>query len=418
MMLALMPVLSRAHTDAAHFEDQTLQIPVGSGPYIVAEVKPGERLVLKRDPNYWARDLPVIARPLQFRRDPHRLLPRRDRDVRGLQGRACYDFRDRGRPDALARPATTFPPSRDGADRQGGGRQRPAQGHLGLRLQHAPADVRRPAACARRWRRCSTSSGSTPISTPASTGARAASSTTANCPPPAGRRARSSARCSRPFPARCATTSWRDAGRRRSPDGSGRDRALARRALDLLGEAGYTLTDGALRDARGQPLAFEILVKNAAGGAARARLFAESGADRRRRRRCGSIDEVQYQRRRDEVRFRHDDRLLDRLALAGRRAAQRAGARPRPKMEGVLQHLRRRLARGRRDDRRAAGRAKSHEDFVAAVRALDRVLISGFYIVPLFYAPEQWIAYSARLGRPGKTPLFGVATEAWWRRPE
>ena len=54
-----MPVLSRAHTDAEHFEDQTLQIPVGSGPYRVAEVKPGERLVLERDPNYWAKDLPI-----------------------------------------------------------------------------------------------------------------------------------------------------------------------------------------------------------------------------------------------------------------------------------------------------------------------------------------------------------------------
>ena len=54
-----MPVLSRAHTDAEHFEDQTLQIPVGSGPYRVAEVKPGERLVLERDPNYWANDLPI-----------------------------------------------------------------------------------------------------------------------------------------------------------------------------------------------------------------------------------------------------------------------------------------------------------------------------------------------------------------------
>ena len=44
--------------------------------------------------------------------------------------------------------------------------------------------------------------------------------------------------------------------------------------------------------------------------------------------------------------------------------------------------------------------ANTNEDFVAAVRALDRLLISGFYIVPLYYAPEQWIAYSAKLGRP------------------
>ena len=57
LTLALMPVLSKAHTDAAHFEDQTLAPPLASGPYVVAEVIPGERLVLKRDPNYWGRDL-------------------------------------------------------------------------------------------------------------------------------------------------------------------------------------------------------------------------------------------------------------------------------------------------------------------------------------------------------------------------
>jgi len=50
------------------------------------------------------------------------------------------------------------------------------------------------------------------------------------------------------------------------------------------------------------------------------------------------------------------------------------------------------------------------------VRALDRVLISGFYIVPLYYAPDQWIAYSTKLGHPSETPLFGVDLAAWWRR--
>src|SRR5580693_37312 len=59
LILGLMPVLSRAHTDAEHFEDQTLQIPLGSGPYTVAEVVPGQKLTLKRDPNYWARELPI-----------------------------------------------------------------------------------------------------------------------------------------------------------------------------------------------------------------------------------------------------------------------------------------------------------------------------------------------------------------------
>ena len=58
--------------------------------------------------------------------------------------------------------------------------------------------------------------------------------------------------------------------------------------------------------------------------------------------------------------------------------------------------------------------AESHEDFTAAVRAYDRVLLSGFYIVPLFYTPGQWIAFSSRVKRPSRLPLFGVNLDSWW----
>ena len=58
-------------------------------------------------------------------------------------------------------------------------------------------------------------------------------------------------------------------------------------------------------------------------------------------------------------------------------------------------------------------RAREREEFVSAVRALDRLLISGFYVVPLFHLPDQWVAvglrsnirrrhrYSAICRRPG-----------------
>jgi peptide/nickel transport system substrate-binding protein len=39
--------------------------------------------------------------------------------------------------------------------------------------------------------------------------------------------------------------------------------------------------------------------------------------------------------------------------------------------------------------------ARSREDFLAAVRAFDRALLSGFYIIPLFHAGEQWFAHMA-----------------------
>jgi len=40
LILALMPVLPKHATDVEHFQDATLAPPVGSGPYIIADVRP------------------------------------------------------------------------------------------------------------------------------------------------------------------------------------------------------------------------------------------------------------------------------------------------------------------------------------------------------------------------------------------
>ena len=61
--------------------------------------------------------------------------------------------------------------------------------------------------------------------------------------------------------------------------------------------------------------------------------------------------------------------------------------------------------------------ARSEEDFVDAVRALDRVLLSGLYVIPLFHTPAQWVAYSTRLARPPAQSLYGFELETWWVKP-
>ena len=61
--------------------------------------------------------------------------------------------------------------------------------------------------------------------------------------------------------------------------------------------------------------------------------------------------------------------------------------------------------------------ARTKEDYVAAVRVLDRLLISGNYIVPMQYNTQQWVAYWNYLDHPQKTPIFGYQLPAWWRRP-
>jgi len=58
--------------------------------------------------------------------------------------------------------------------------------------------------------------------------------------------------------------------------------------------------------------------------------------------------------------------------------------------------------------------ATSREDFVSAVRALDRVLMSGHYVVPLFHLPKLWVAHWRELQHPDTPPFSGVDIDTWW----
>ena len=59
--------------------------------------------------------------------------------------------------------------------------------------------------------------------------------------------------------------------------------------------------------------------------------------------------------------------------------------------------------------------ATTRPEFVEAVRAYDRVLLSGAYVIPLYFKPEQWIAHWKRIERPEVIPLQGTQLPTWWR---
>jgi peptide/nickel transport system substrate-binding protein len=43
------------------------------------------------------------------------------------------------------------------------------------------------------------------------------------------------------------------------------------------------------------------------------------------------------------------------------------------------------------------------------------VLISGFYVIPLYHLPGQWVARWNTIAHPAETSLFGYLPETWWR---
>jgi microcin C transport system substrate-binding protein len=60
--------------------------------------------------------------------------------------------------------------------------------------------------------------------------------------------------------------------------------------------------------------------------------------------------------------------------------------------------------------------AKSRDELVAATRALDRVLLANFYVVPQWSYPRQRTARWDRFARPERLPQFGVSAfpDIWW----
>lgn len=415
LILALMPVLSKAHTNVERFSETSLDIPVASGPYVIDNLRPGESLTLRRNPRYWAKDLPIHRGLYNF--DEIRIEYFRDAASLFEAFKAgLVDYRDETNPTRWL-TAYDFAGIRDGRMRKESAAlglpkgmtgfafntRRPlfqdvrVREALGLVFDFEWINAKLYGGLYRRTRSFFDESDF------ASTG-RAAD-------------ARERALLA-PFATEVRADILNGEWRPPQTDGTGRDRNAARRAIALLKDAGYAMRDGALVSrATNRPLAFEIMVTDR-NQERLALNYAES------LRRIGVaagvrvVDDVQYQRRRQKFDFDmmmgtwlasaspgNEQRSRWGSASADQEASFNLAGVKSPAVDAMISAL---LA------------AEQPEDFAAAVRALDRVLLSGFYIVPLFHASDQWFASATDLARPSRNatyaaPLFGATLDTWWR---
>ena len=131
-----MPVLPKHAINPETFEETTLAPPIGSGPYVVGKVEAGKSLTLVRNPDYWGRELPINRGFWNF--DEIRFDYYRDANsYHEAFKRGLFDLRTETDP-ARWQTAYDFPAMRDGRVVKETLRQRPAEGQLLLRLQHAP----------------------------------------------------------------------------------------------------------------------------------------------------------------------------------------------------------------------------------------------------------------------------------------
>ena len=371
LVLAAMPVLSKKATNVERFDDVDMTIPLGSGPYLISEAKVGERLVLRRDPDYWGRDIPSQRGLYNF--DEVDVDYYRD-------GAALFEALKAGLIDyheetSAARWSTgyDFPAVRNGAivkEVLRPGRPTGMEGFVFNLRKALFRDVRLREAIAMmydfEWINANFYGGLY-----ARTESYFGESDYASTGRPASAAERGFLAN---FPGVVRDDILEGRWRPVQHDGSGRDRTVAKRAQALLADAGYVLVDGRLQK-DGVPVAFEIMIRDrdeerlALNFAASLKRIGVEANPR-------LFDEVQYQRRRQ--RFEYDMMTGQWLpaAVPGQEQLNRwsteslnrknsfnlAGAAS-PALDAAIANL---LA------------SRTSEDSIWAARALDRILLSGF----------------------------------------
>jgi peptide/nickel transport system substrate-binding protein len=193
-------------------------------------------------------------------------------------------------------------------------------------------------------------------------------------------------------------------------DGSGDNRDNLRAAFKLLGEAGYHLRHNALlKD--GKSLNFEFLAQTRQ----QERLMLSYANTLERmgiRVRVRQVDTSQYWARLKGYDFDMIQWTWPASLSPGNEQINRWSSKA-AEIEGTLNYpgVRSPAADAMIE---ALLQAQSSEDFTAAVRALDRVLISGDYVIPLFFHPTVWVAYWNHLRMPDTKPLAGFDVDTWW----
>ena len=197
-------------------------------------------------------------------------------------------------------------------------------------------------------------------------------------------------------------------------DASGNNRDQMRRALDLLKQAGWTIQDRKLVNKDGEQMAFTILLDEPSlerPTLPYAQLLQKLGIDVKVR----TVDPAQYQHLTDDFDFDMlmmiypegdlpGNELRDYFSCASAKAQGSFNA------PGICQPVVDALVE-------KVINAQDREALTTAARALDRVLLWSWYLVPNWHSQDFHIAYWNRFGYPDKPIREGFNFDTWWVDP-
>lgn len=411
LFVAGLPIFSRAYYGKRPFDETTLEIPLGSGPYEVGRFEAGRFIEYKRVANWWGADLPVSRGRYNF--DTVRYEYYRDREV-GFEGFSAksYLFREEFTSRIWA-TRYNFPAIKDGRVKRDVIPDDTPSGAQGWfintrRAKFSNAKLREALGCAFdfEWTNKSIMYGSYDRTHSVFQN----SDMMANGKPGAEELA-----LLEPFRGKVPDDVFGEPFVPPISDGSGQDRALLRRASVLLQEAGYVIKDGKRLYPKGEHLGLEFLIDEPSFQAHHMpfiKNLATLGIDARLR----IIDPVQMQQRLKDFDF---DLTIQRFSFSATPgdslrnyfSSQAATVKGSQNLAGIADPAIDALI-----ERVMA--ANSRAELTITCRALDRLIRAGRYWIPHWYKASHWIAYWDTFGRPPTKPRYARGVlETWWHDP-
>lgn len=405
MILAMMPVLPKHYWEKQDFSKTTLKPPLGSGPYKITAVDPGRRVVFERVKDYWAKDLPINKGQYNFDKITYTYF--RDDEI-ALQAFKSGDYNFRHEFDITKwETGYDFQALKEGkVIREEIPNQRPEY------LKGLIFNLRRPIFADHRVREALSGmfNASWVNKTIYFGKLKRITSAFPNSPlaaegQPEGEELRILQQYKKDLPSEVFGDPWQPAG-----DDL---RENKRRAIELLKQAGWQYKNERLVDAKGTPFSFEILVGDPADEKIAlefSRDVAQIGINARVR----TVDNAQFIGRLDEydydmVSFKWINSLSpgnEQVNYWGIKSAETKGARnyagiENPAVDAIADSI---------------GRSEDRATLIARCRALDRALMQGYYMIPLFYLGRDLVAHTVDIHRPKVTPIYGMVLESWWRQ--
>ncbi|MEJ2681595.1 MAG: extracellular solute-binding protein [Gammaproteobacteria bacterium] len=411
LILGQLPILSKKYWTDAHFEEQGLNIPVGNGPYQIDSFEPGRRIVYKRNPNYWGKDLPVNRGRYNFDTIIYEYFLEPTIALEAFKA-GTFHYRSENNSKMWATQYTGKPFD------AGKIRIENLEHDIPVGMQGFAFNLRKPLfqdpvlrqamayAFDFEWSNKSLFYGQYTRTRSYFQNTELAAT---GLPSPAERAILDPLKDQ--LPPEVFTTAYEPP----KTHGEGRSRQQLRHGIGLLKKAGYTIQDGQLLTPAGQPVTFEFMLYQGGGFERIVLPFKKNLSVMGIGVTVRTVDVTQYTERLRNFDFDmfvysigqslspgNEQRDLWTSAAADKPGSRNLIGLKDPAVDRLVEEL---------------IRATTREDLINHCRALDRVLQWQHLVIPNWHVSHHRIAYWEHLQHPKTTPKYGFDLWSWWQKP-